>query len=440
MLRAVSREGERFAEPVADFHHSRNAPLICFVVSNDNQLRFVAFGRRGVSAGTHLRRLNLYRISHVSHGVQLDSYARFVPPRFRRPLRNRIEAGGAFTPKQFRALVDAMISQDGELSDLLRRYSTEHAQRIAALSKDVRTQLAFQKEAIGTALSLAGLDRGVLLEWQPPPPSAAPASFLSGIEQVRVREDLMVGNDSVAIPGFSYARSYIHGASVFENDRGTRLTVILANRQPLEELTGADLIYYNETFHSFVMVQYKAMDRDPNHLAIFRLPNAQLDEEIRRMDALVGTIEAEAGPVDTNGFRFDWNPFFLKLCPRIVFRPDDASLSPGMYIPLAKWKLLTASDHIIGKRGGRGITYDNVVRHLDNSSFLLLVANAWIGTTPGQSHVIEKAVRETIESGRAAVIAVRAGPPVGQQRSSGSSKDSGWSIDDLGMSDDDDDL
>jgi len=34
----------------------------------------------------------------------------------------------------------------------------------------------------------------------------------------------------------------------------------MANKLPLEEQTGADLIYYNETFSSFVMVQYKAMN------------------------------------------------------------------------------------------------------------------------------------------------------------------------------------
>jgi len=36
--------------------------------------------------------------------------------------------------------------------------------------------------------------------------------------------------------------------------------IILANRMRLEEQTGADLIYFNATFRSFVMVQYKAME------------------------------------------------------------------------------------------------------------------------------------------------------------------------------------
>jgi len=37
--------------------------------------------------------------------------------------------------------------------------------------------------------------------------------------------------------------------------------VIMANRLPLEEQTGADLIYFNEAYSAFVLVQYKAMEK-----------------------------------------------------------------------------------------------------------------------------------------------------------------------------------
>jgi len=50
----------------------------------------------------------------------------------------------------------------------------------------------------------------------------------------------------------------------------------------LEEVLGVDLIYFNEHYPSFVMVQYKAMDgeNDEEH---FRLPNKQLDIEVARI-------------------------------------------------------------------------------------------------------------------------------------------------------------
>lgn len=35
-----------------------------------------------------------------------------------------------------------------------------------------------------------------------------------------------------------------------------------------------------------------------------------------------------------DGFRLMENPFLLKLCPRIVFHPDNVGLVPGLYLPL----------------------------------------------------------------------------------------------------------
>ncbi|MGY4298882.1 hypothetical protein ACVWXN_006977 [Bradyrhizobium sp. i1.4.4] len=39
---------------------------------------------------------------------------------------------------------------------------------------------------------------------------------------------------------------------------GIAVTVILANRTPLKEQTGADLIYYDETYSAFVLVVHQS--------------------------------------------------------------------------------------------------------------------------------------------------------------------------------------
>jgi len=281
------------------------------------------------------------------------------------------------------------------------------AERISSLSSEVKSELAYQKEAVASALAIAGIDRTPLQSWDPPL-EGAPSNFLEGIEQTRLREDSMVVQDFTNVPGYSFIRTLPYGAAIFEGQDRTKLTVILANRQPLEQLTGADLIYYNKRYKSFVMVQYKAMDRVGNAEPIFRLPNAQLNEELSRMDTILSSLRGAEHIEDHLGFRFSSNPFFLKLCSRIVFNPDDVSLVPGMYIPLDHWRLLAASESITGSRGGQGITFKNVARHLDNTSFIMLVSQAWVGTTPAQSNMLEAAIRNTIESGRAIVIAVHA--------------------------------
>src|SRR5665213_553186 len=71
------------------------------------------------------------------------------------------------------------------------------------------------------------------------------------------------------------------------------------------------------------------------------------------------------------------------------------------------WRLIEADDALRGPRGGRQITYRNVSRYLDNSGFVSLVANAWIGTTMSQTAVLEAVVREVIASVRTVAIAVK---------------------------------
>jgi hypothetical protein len=57
----VSRKGYAFAEPVADFQHSRTVPLVCFIVSA-RKITHIGLGRRGNRAGTGLSRLNIDRV------------------------------------------------------------------------------------------------------------------------------------------------------------------------------------------------------------------------------------------------------------------------------------------------------------------------------------------------------------------------------------------
>jgi hypothetical protein len=406
LLRERLSIDDRFAQPVAEFDHSRSVPLICFVTDTESQALFIASARRGYAAGTGLRRLNLRSLAPLDPPRLLSRFAERITRRHRARVLERIARGGLLTPKQFRAVVDEIIRSGDVLGDLLERYSSSWAQRFEAISAASRKQLAFQKEAIGTALLLTGIDRRVLLDWAPPDGPNLPRSFLDGLDRVRYHEDPVIFNDLMSFPGFEFIRPVISGATLFAKEDGTHLTIALANRLPLEQLTGADLIYYNEKYRAYVMVQYKMMENDRGAEPIFRLPNAQLDVEVARMEALLTSIGQASLPADAIDFRLSQNPFFLKLCPRVEFHPASTALSPGMYIPLGKWKLLAQSTSSVGRNGGRGITFGNVGRHFDNTSFATLIGSAWVGTAPNQSAAIEIAVRTTLANGRAAVIAL----------------------------------
>jgi len=398
---------QRFAEPVPDFQHSRNAPLVCFVVSG-RKVTHIALGRRGTGAGTGLRRLNFDKSEKLPAPLSVAQILKLLPKRDKASVEKRFASGGLLTEKGFAAVVEVVRQLAPQSSAILDRYSSERVARVGRLSPKARENLAYQKEAVLTALSIADISRNPIQEWAPP--DGTPVSFLDGLPSARLREDPMVVHDLMHLPGFDILKTLPYNAAVFESD-SERLTVILANRLPLEEQTGTDLIYYNETFKSFVMVQYKAMEReddgDGNMNAGFRLPNTQLAEEITRMDSLLAELKACATNTAHDGFRLTDNPFFLKLCPRLVFNPDDIGLVPGMYLPLDYWKMLEQHPGIKGPRGGRRVTYENVGRHFDNSAFTTVVAKAWVGTTPSQSSVLASAIRQTIQTGKAIAIAVK---------------------------------
>ena len=149
------------------------------------------------------------------------------------------------------------------------------------------------------------------------------------------------------------------------------------------------------------------MERDhENRSALFRLPQPQLTKEIERMDKLLMELRACEADDSRDGFRLSENPFFLKLCPKLIFNPDDVGLIPGMYLPLDYWRALAKHPGLKGPLGGQSVTYENVGRYFDNTAFASLVAKAWVGTTSRQSALLREAIRATLESGKAIAIAI----------------------------------
>ncbi len=397
--------GRAVGEPVPAFVRSNRAPLLVLISFTPGAITHIALGRKGVASGTALVRLNLLNLEELVAQVPMRRLVEEVPPRFRAPISRRLREGGLLSPKAFEHVVTALRKLAPDVAPSLTRFSGDRDRAVARLSGPVRRALAEQKESVALALRLTGLPAGEITEWEPPL-DGNPISFLDGLPGARVREDAMVVHDLGHLPGFAVVKDYPFAAKVFEGE-SSRLTVILANKLPLEEQFGTDLIYYNETFRAFVMVQYKAMERGGSGKAEFRLPNDQLNLELARMDSALEALAAIPDDLSREGFRFASNPFFLKLCARLIFNPEDSGLFPGMYLPLGYWKRLVDHPATLGSRGGRLITFENVGRRLAEADFIALVAGGWIGTESAQSGLLAAVVREVLESGKAVALAVR---------------------------------
>jgi hypothetical protein len=396
-------EGLAFTEPVPDFTHSRQVPLICFVLV-EGALTHITLGRRGARAGTGLQRLNLKHIEALTQAVPSQRVIEIIPKRLEASIEKRFSAGGMLTEKGFDAVVDAVRKLTSDAGKLLDRFSKVRRERIRKLSAKTQVSLAYQKDALITALAIADIDASPIQEWQIG--DTKPKSFLEGLPSARLLEDQMIFNDVQHVPGFEQIRTYVQGAASFQSD-SSRLTVVLANRLALEKQTGTDLIYYNETYRSFILVQYKAMESASGEGAYFKLPNKQLTKEIARMDAITALLKKCPTCAEPSRFRLIGNPFFLKFCSRTIFNPDDVKLLPGMYLPLDYWTQLASDKSMLGPRKGRRLTYENVGRSLNKRTFITLVAQAWIGTTPDQSSVLSDLFREIMTEGRAVALAVK---------------------------------
>lgn len=396
-----------FAESVPAFSVLARDRLISLLSLSPGAITHVARAKRGRSSATNRRRLNLLRSIPLAEPVPIDAILAEFPTALRDRLRGAFTNGGLVPAKQW-ALVNEILARGfEEIGQAIEQLVPYRERVIDEMSPAARETMALEHEAIAAALRLAGFDeaeREEHIAWNPSE-SRMIASFLDGLDPVPLREDTMIQNDLQVVPGFERLDQTKFGAVRFEND-DTRLILIHANHQRLEETLGVDLIYYNDTFHSFVCVQYKAMEQEHTG-AVFRFPQDDLTKEIARMDSTLALIGSIARNPEPHGFRLSDNPFFLKFCPRVVFEPDKPELIRGMYLPIDYWRILEQHPSTLGPRQGRRLTFDNAGRHFDNTGFIYLVSKGWIGSNTAQSAVLGDIVNAILSGQRSVTLAVK---------------------------------
>ncbi|MEA2221997.1 MAG: hypothetical protein QOH83_373 [Solirubrobacteraceae bacterium] len=257
--------------------------------------------------------------------------------------------------------------------------------------------VAYEREAVGLALSLAGLERqDVMRTWNGDPE----APFLTSLRAFRAMEDPTIANDAQIFGDWKLLRPSTIGATRFEQ-RGRKLTVLNVNRLAVERNVGCDLVYYVHTYKAYVLVQYKRMERAGNDWH-YR-PETKLDGELARMRAIAAPVTQGDDPLE---HRLGDNFCFLKLCKGEVENPFSGELAQGMYIPLDLWDKLESAGTLTGPRGGRLASFGNVDRYLTNTDFVALVQKSWLGTRGVTSDAITKVIERSLDAGNSLILAV----------------------------------
>jgi hypothetical protein len=369
----------------------------CLISSDGVHVDHVALGRQGDMIVTGEHRIILHHLKGVSpvplgdgdlkHFSKISSHACHRAPK---------DVWGRLVSGVGRADSDAWNSLMVRLEQM-RQKRDEAGYDIMAMERD----------AIGVALEISAFDRSAELEGRERI-APGPASYITRLRDVargKAIEDRLIEHDAIVFDALKMNRTDLIGTVVFEKQgTGERLYVTNANREKIESSLGVDLVYYNETYRSFVMVQYKRLRREGSDFVYRPNNDKSFDTELRKMLYHDERLRSafSGNPLD---FRLDPGVFYFKMCTDALYDPLSMTMIDGMYFPLRYWQATGESDAFRGVRGGRRVSYDKTGRCLSNELFAKLVRFGWVGSFSGHFEMLQECVASSLAGKRSVVVA-----------------------------------
>lgn len=304
--------------------------------------------------------------------VELKELSRRLPPSVRGRFREALN-GGQFDMEVTAAVRKVVVEHYPDAAQAWELAEAEAQREPPELwPAESVPVVAYERDAVGLALAIAGISRDdVMSDWD----GDTDAPFLKGLTEFRVYEDAAIVRDTTVFGKWKGLGSSIIGIVRFE-ERGRHVTVINANRTPIENTLGCDLVYYVHDFNAYVLVQYKRLAKAAKGWEFRPDSDANFDEELERMRSIAAPARVKDDP---EHYRMGENFCFIKFCKPVTTDPFSGELSAGMYLPLDYFDRLVKADRLKGPLGGKVLTYDNVGRWLNNSAFVSLVERSWVG-------------------------------------------------------------
>jgi hypothetical protein len=314
--------------------------------------------------------------------------------------------GGHISTAAFELVLDALRRADSEAASVADGLVDRSPLPSDPTPTTAKINWAYQRDAVLTCLEIARIPKEQL-KIRAQLDESAPAEWTSifdseddvtTVEDLAILQDLDSKNED-----WQFVKRQRYPAKTYVNG-DTTLTVILANKLPLERQLGVDLIYVNETLKSVVFVQYKMFAGTDGENG-YRLDD-QLTKEIARMDAAAAKFSQLGHDESCDGYRFGTDPFFLKFCSKLLSH-DDIGHVPGIYVPVSYWKRLVKTSKAQGKKGGTVVYAETFGRrHFTPTHFIDMVNRGWIGTSALQTEVLAPYLKEMMSGKKAVVLAV----------------------------------
>jgi hypothetical protein len=339
-------------------------------------------------------------VSSAAPGALARVLQNINTPSLRTP-RDRLAAGSTpferISPKLGAAVISAVAEQPENTPPLTRI--------LAHLRRPSRYNNArgLQQDAVALAIKAFGGNDGAS--------SIALPGDDTAIATVRVLEDAAIEHDARWMPGWRLVDSDLTGRATFTK-REERLDVFTANKRPLEELFGVDLIYLNKARGALVMVQYKMLepegrvrrpvvdelfgdDKDEQVWTV-RI-NDQFTDELSRMRRFDRDLAPSAH------YRLNSGAFFFKLVRR-----NAATKSAGILLSLGHLDQLMDGGELSGPAGGLRISYRSLDgQYLRGDGFVELVRSGYIGTRGATTDHLQALIEASLRGGKAVVAGIQ---------------------------------
>lgn len=369
-------------------------PTACLVIGKDGDWSEVYFGLASslTTVTTLESRIKVKRALRIQPSSKSDILKLVKDKSHARNLRDRLSSR--------QSVISLSPKLSVHLVEKLAGISSNHgAMRavVASLSapKYYLGMGAMQEDAVQTALRAFGLssdDQAISLEFARGQETA--------LARVNIREDSVIEHDARRFPDYELTGSDITGRAVFEKG-DEQLEVFTANRRPLEEVFGVDLIYLNTTRQNIVMVQYKMLKRhahkDQNIDWVY-YPDPQLDSEIERMRKF-----QDQHPPESFEYRLNPQAFYLKFVKR-----DGRLGNPAIVLPIDHFELLRADPSSRGPRGAVRVSFESLAgRYLRQGPFLDLIRSGYIGATEKTTAYFKVLIEAVVKGDRAVVGAIQ---------------------------------
>ncbi len=388
------------------FEHSSHQPLIALLIQEGTrEIGLVAAANRGrYQAADGLSQLVLHQAKPLSRTSALKEVRVLHGRVCRSNYRARqyftdkiMQVGGLLPPATSQAVIGEISSQHSALMTLLAETFPDDVESLP--DADVQRRFVFQqqRDAALLAFRIVGIDDVKVLQLQDPPDLTH--SFLDQLPQTHVSEEQLLRADAEGFPGMAA----LNGAHIDRKTFSTpnrRIDIIFAHRERLERLTGADFIYYNATFQSFILVQYKLLEGERGR-EVYRI-NQHMREQMAAMRAHAPLPSPIPDAVQPNAYRLGHEACFWKFVAKQPDLETDQGLIPGHYLPLS----LLQKSMQRGPRDGQFVAPAELQRALSNTSFATLVRDAWIGTAESETAALEQLIRSILATPRAVTVAI----------------------------------